>query len=395
MSLRTLVIATLVLSVPAPVWAQQTEDELAAEAAKKAKLHYQRGTEAYSVGRYLDAIRELEEAYRLSGESVLLFNIAKSYEKLEEFPQAIRHLRDYLDLTPLLSDEDRASVETTIKSLEEKRIAALPELTIRTTPEGAKVALDEQDNIVGETPYKARIEPGQHKVYLEKEGYLSIDRPFKMPKDEPVVLDFEMKPVIEYGDIQVVADVDGARLFVDGKNVGITPYREKIRVKVGKHQVYLEKPKFHRYLVVVEIPKDRTVLVNANMKPIEPPSTWPSTVGWISLSLGAVTLGAAYTAALWANGEVPWQERPLFNDSQDYRLLADGEFWGYVGGGVLFAAGLGLLIWDGVREDPGAQEEQPPPPPLPLPEESPDGTSSSTALPDYSVRSLAPVWITF
>lgn len=382
------------LAASPPLLAQQTEDELAAEAAAKAKLHYQRGSEAYAVGRYEDAIRQLQEAYRLSGESVLLFNIAKAYDRLGDFPNAIRHFRDYLDLTPGISDEDRAGVEATIKELEDKRVAALPELTVRTVPEGAKVFLDEPDKQVAVTPWKTRMEPGQHKVYLKLDGYLGEERPFTMPKDEPMVIDFELKKVIEYGDIQVVADVDGARLFVDGKNVGITPYREKIRVKVGKHQVYLEKPKFHRYLVVLEVPKDRTVLVNANMKPIEPPSGVPSTLGWISVSAGSVALIGAYVAALWANGEVPWQERPMFNDSELYQTLADGEFWGYVGGGSLWAIGLTLLIYSAVREDPAEQEEQAPP--LPLPEEGqPDGAAPAVSPPDFTVRGWAPLRITF
>jgi len=356
-------------------------DDPAAEAAKKAKLHYQRGSEAYSVGRYAEAIKELEEAYRLSGESVLLYNIAKSYEKLGEYEEAVRHYRDYVDLTPTVSEEDRKEVERTIKELEEKRVAALPELTVRSTPEGATLYLDEKDKVAGTTPYKARIEPGQHKIYLEKKGFLPVEHPFKMPADEPHVVDLTLQQVIEYGKIRILSDVDGARVFVDGKNVGITPYREPVTVKVGKHQVYLEKPKFHRFLVVVEVAKDRTVMVNANMQAVEPRSKVPARLGWTGVIVGTITLAGAYVCSAWANGLMPWQPRPVFNDAELFLWLYNGEIWGYVGGGVLFAGGLSLLIYDGVREEPKADEAPPPPPPAPPAA--------------FDVRSVAPLVVTF
>ena len=341
-------LLSLVLAWPTGAGAQGG----GAAAAEKAKRHYQKGSEAYSVGRYEEAIKELEEAYRLSGESILLYNIAKSYEKLGKWEEGARHFRDYLDLTPTIPEADRAEVERSIKELERKRLESLPELTIRSTPEGAKVFIDEKTKIAGQTPMKARLEPGTHKLYIEKKGFEPLEKTLEMRPGQPLVLDFELRPVEEFGEVQVVADVDGARIFLDGKNIGISPFRETAKVKVGKHQVILEKQGFYRYLVTVEVPKGRIALVNANLRELESQSEAPATLGWTGVIVGSFSLIGAYVAGAWANGLVPWTPRAPFDDTDEYHLLAQTELWSYVAGGSLWGIGLTLLIYDGVREPP-------------------------------------------
>lgn len=339
----------------------------ASTAVDRAKRHYQRGSEAFDVGRFDEAIKELEESYRLSGESVLLFNIAKAYEKLGNLEEAIRHYRDYVDLTGNLSEEDKAEVAKTVEELERKRRDSLPELTIRTRPEGAKVYIDTKARVAGQTPFSDKFEAGEHQMWVELKGFEVIKKQIKLEKDgKPLVLDFELVTIEEFGDIQIVANTSGTLIFLDGKNIGITPLGDAQKVKVGKHTVHMERADYYHYDVEVHVPKGRTALVNAQMTKIEPLSKAPGRLGWTGVILGTVAMVGAVVAGSYANGGFTFaQDRPLYNDTDEFRTFEQTEFWSWIGGSVMLAGGVTSLIYDGIRVPP--QADKPPTEAIPAP----------------------------
>lgn len=370
----TTLLLSLILLSPGSSWAQVGDEDKPARpaagtpsAVDRAKRHYQRGSEAFDVGRFDEAIKELEESYRLSGESVLLFNIAKAYEKLGDLEEAIRHYRDYVDLTGNLSDEDKAEVAKTVQELETKRRDSLPELTIRTRPEGAKVYVDTKARVAGQTPFSDKFEPGEHTLWVELKGFEEVKKEIKLEKGgKPLVLDFELVTIEEFGEIQIVANTSGARIFLDGKNIGITPLGDAQKVKVGKHKVHMERDEYFHYDVEVHVPKGRTALVNAQMTKIEPLSKAPGRLGWTGVILGSVAMVGAVVAGAYANGAFEFaQDRPLYNDTDEFRTFEQTELWSWVGGSVLMAGGITGLIYDGIRVPP--QADKPPPEAIPAP----------------------------
>ncbi len=366
---------SLIVLSPASSWAQVGDEDQPAQpaapaqpsAVDRAKRHYQRGSEAFDVGRFDEAIKELEESYRLSGESVLLFNIARAYEKLGNLEEAMRHYRDYVDLTGNLSEEDKAEVAKTVAELEKKRRESLPELTIRTRPEGAKVYVDTKARVAGQTPLSDKFEPGEHQIWIELKGFEEIKKNLKLEKGgKPLILDFELVTIEEFGDIQIVANTSGARIFLDGKNIGITPLGDAQKVKVGKHTVHMERDEYFHYDVEVHVPKGRTALVNAQMTKIEPLSKAPGRLGWTGVILGSVAMVGAVVAGTYANGGFEFaQERALYNDTDQFHTAEQAELWSWIGGGVLMAGGVTGLIYDGIRIPP--QADKPPPDAIPAP----------------------------
>lgn len=71
-----------------------------------AKAHFIRGAAFYETGQYLLAHDEFAEAYRLSRLSDMLFNLARTEEKLDRLDEAIEHLEAYL-LAPQVPDRDQ------------------------------------------------------------------------------------------------------------------------------------------------------------------------------------------------------------------------------------------------------------------------------------------------
>jgi tetratricopeptide (TPR) repeat protein len=86
---------------------------------KAAIDHYQRGRKWYLVGRYREALTELKIALEYDRSSPdLLYNVARVYENLGEFDQAIEYYQRYLERVPSAAVEERDRTEKTIRRLQ-------------------------------------------------------------------------------------------------------------------------------------------------------------------------------------------------------------------------------------------------------------------------------------
>jgi hypothetical protein len=107
--MRTLLVS-LVLSCVSPL---AHADDL-----EKARAYFQAGVDAYDQSKYEVALREFQHSHALSHNPALYFNMAACEEHLDHFQAASLLLRQYLIEKP--DAEDRAKVETRIKTLEER-----------------------------------------------------------------------------------------------------------------------------------------------------------------------------------------------------------------------------------------------------------------------------------
>jgi Tetratricopeptide repeat len=104
-------LAAVLLAAVAPAHAITEEEE-------RAKAHFLAGQSYYDQASYTDALREFNEAYRISKRPALLYNLARCHEALEQLPEAVQMLQRYLEEDPTTSD--REAVETRIRNLKER-----------------------------------------------------------------------------------------------------------------------------------------------------------------------------------------------------------------------------------------------------------------------------------
>jgi tetratricopeptide (TPR) repeat protein len=115
--LTTVVAAALIFGpVPGTVWAQDSDttrqvEELSGKAAS-----------AYKKGDYEQAIELFQQAYELQAVPNLLFNIAKVYEKLEKWDEAIANYRKFVTAPDADSSAREIALER-IDQLEEAQRA--------------------------------------------------------------------------------------------------------------------------------------------------------------------------------------------------------------------------------------------------------------------------------
>jgi hypothetical protein len=120
MRILTLIAVIALWLVPAPAFAQETEDP---EITNQAKLHFKAGQEAYASGKYDTAIKELKRAYVLKRIPAILMNIAMTYRKTKDYEMALYFYRKFLAEAPA-DDKMRSKVEQEVTEVEQERIAA-------------------------------------------------------------------------------------------------------------------------------------------------------------------------------------------------------------------------------------------------------------------------------
>jgi tetratricopeptide (TPR) repeat protein len=96
------------LAVPVAV-AQESEDE------QQARIHFEAGRLHYAKGRFEEAGREFRQAYELSGNSALLYNMFLAYRDADRLPQAVEALASYLEEVP--DQSNRAGLEARLRTM--------------------------------------------------------------------------------------------------------------------------------------------------------------------------------------------------------------------------------------------------------------------------------------
>lgn len=73
-----------------------------------------------------------------------------------------------------------------------------------------------------------------------------------------------LNPVIEYGNVKVISNVSGAKIFLDGNNTGkITP--DTLKTTVGNHTIELVKENYDTTNISINVLKNTEINVTANL----------------------------------------------------------------------------------------------------------------------------------
>lgn len=336
------------------------------------------GRKAYARGDYEGAIPEFQAAFEIKATTGALYNIAKCYEKMARYEEAIDYYQRYIDLDPKVSDAD--DVKATIKRLTLEIKSKFKDLNVSSDPPGADIYLDDRNTgLVGQTNFRFKVTPGPHIVFVDANGFEPVKRDFIMPDDKDLALDFKMTKLENVGFLEIKVNQDGARIFVDGAIVGLSPYKEKKALTAGAHQVQVELPPlFERSTLSVNVIRDQTLPVAIELVKYDAPisddtlSKWGRNfllIGLISGTLGLVgpfayqkivlhrspyeQLGpAALSGDKFYRGPIADENSPDFRKDPTHRTLSDIQFWSVVGGSVFVAGGVAFYVYKFARTTP-------------------------------------------
>jgi tetratricopeptide (TPR) repeat protein len=279
-----------------------------ADALKKAQSAFDQAQLEFLQGKYDDAARSFQDAYDARPFPSFLYNVAATFHtkgKKESDPvayqKAIDTYRKYLTADP--QAPDKAKVEKAIGVLEAeiKRIKDQPAGTgtgtgsattgtpatppapseevnklevkvrglvvIESEPSNATIYLDDKrKGAFATTPWSGTLE-GDHKVILEKRGYVVVEKTISADPTKLFVLSGAMAPANFLGWVEITSNVPGADIFIDDKSVGAvgkTPLSQNL--SKGKHTFWISADGYDEVRQEVDVIANEVTPIKATLK---------------------------------------------------------------------------------------------------------------------------------
>ena len=318
----------------------------AASDAARADALTGQAKDAYRSGKFADALNLFELAFAAAARPALLYNIARTQEKLARYQQAIAYLKRYLELYRQQNGgadpANLADVQNLIETMRRRGYTSLPKVNIESRPPGALVTRASDGASLGSTPLTLHLPPGRHKLRLQLTRFLPMDAVVNVPESGQANFVFTLNTHQERAALSVWCNIRQVKIAIDGRVVAMTPLADRIDVRPGRHQVTLSRDGYGTREDVVEIPANRELHVRYLMQALKGSTGWRSAVGWPLLAAG---VGGV------AGGVVSWTKAEQFyTGTIDFKYWQDWQNIGYGAGGATAAVGLGFVLWDALRD---------------------------------------------
>lgn len=190
-----LLVALLGVGSPSAALAQGTTENA------EARVYFEEGNRLYTeasrapepqrtallqraLGAYVDSLQIVRSRNAL-------FNAAIVLGELGRYDEAFNYFGQYLEVEGL-SAQDREEAMRRRDALR-SQIAVL---RVRTEPQGALLWIDRKDLAPrGETPIELALPEGEHRLFIEKEGYVPLERTETMVRGQTVIAELALSPL--------------------------------------------------------------------------------------------------------------------------------------------------------------------------------------------------------
>ncbi|HZS35676.1 MAG TPA: PEGA domain-containing protein [Polyangia bacterium] len=227
MPTRFLVTLAIVLAAPSPA---RADDDAEASA------RYEAGQKFYGQGAFEDAIAAYEAAYKLKPHPNALYSIAQAYERLLDYGKSVEYFERYLKEAPP-DAADRVIVINRLRAL--RNLPA--RVSVTTIPEHVHAAIEGGgQRLEAETPAMFKVPAGDYQIALDQPGWEEERHDVHADLGQPYFYQYRLKRSTSM--VSIFTRPRGARVFVDDKLMGETPFADAI--EVGKHRLLLEHPDY-------------------------------------------------------------------------------------------------------------------------------------------------------
>lgn len=155
-------------AAPTVLWAQEEQQEEEGSSGDALSL-LRAGNDAFEAGQYMEAYDYYSQAYELFPESTILYRMGQSAQELLRIRVAISHYEAYLET----ADDEERKARINDELLPALRAQIPATVTVATEPEGAiaYLVMNKQEIYLGPTPDKFEVYPGQVEILVRLEGY--------------------------------------------------------------------------------------------------------------------------------------------------------------------------------------------------------------------------------
>jgi outer membrane receptor protein involved in Fe transport len=232
------------------------------DVADEADLQFNLGAEAYQHGDYKSALEHFLASNRLVANRNVEFNIARTYERLQKYPDAfrwyVRALEGESDVTT------RERIEAALRAMS-PNVAVL---RVETDPPGAKVFLDRKDlGERGSSPQRLGLSPGRYTIIAELPGYEDAhSAPTELRLGEEARVTLKLVRIL--GTVRVEGAA-GAQIRVDTEDAPPACTAPcDVAVPPGRHTLFASRTGVQTATMLVDVGPRAVVAVRPQIVPL-------------------------------------------------------------------------------------------------------------------------------
>jgi outer membrane receptor protein involved in Fe transport len=232
------------------------------DVADEADLQFNLGAQAYQKADYLGALEHFLASNRLVANRNVEFNIARTYERLQKYPDAFRWY-----VRALAGENDPATRER-IEAALRGMAGNVAVLKVETDPPGARIFLDRKDlGERGSSPQRLGLGAGRHRVIAELAGYEDAESP---PVDvrlgEETHLALRLARIL--GTVRVEG-AEGSQVRLDSEDAPVSCVAPcDVAVPPGRHTLFAGRPGVQTATVLIDVSPRAVVTVRPQIIPL-------------------------------------------------------------------------------------------------------------------------------
>jgi hypothetical protein len=272
---------------PEPVGpAQSTPSSLGDSLQGSAKEAYESASLLLRNNDFAGAITKFQQAYDLSKDPRLLYDMAVCHKSLHAYARMKTLLERYEREAGVRMPVDaRARVDAALAAI--AKLVGAVKLSV--LPDGATVLLDGAP--LGTTPLAepAVVDLGMHTLSIHKEGYEPVEQPVDVAGGSVADLKVTLAPAGARLAELVVKTDEAATVGIDGRIGATGRYQEKL--PPGSHTIRVIEPGKISYQADVELRPGETRTMDVTLQDEKHTVSWPLIAGGVALVAAAVVGG--------------------------------------------------------------------------------------------------------
>jgi outer membrane receptor for ferrienterochelin and colicins len=293
--------------------------------ADEAELQFQLGLAAYQAADYTSALEHFLASNRLVPNDNVVYDIARTYERLGRPADAYRY---YVDaLAGDASDETMLGIAESVAILTPQ----LAIVDVETDPQGATIYVDRRDlGSVGQGPRSLALEPGTHTIFADVPGYRPAESaPFEVAIGQRVTVRIHLDRIV--GHVAVTGD-SGSTVRVDSEAAAsscTTPCA--LELQPGPHILYFAREGFREAPRQITVTAGAISTVEATLEALVGSLLVTAdesnarvevddrTVGFTPAVVSGLSVGV-HTVRVTATGYEPYEEEVTIEESEQTEL---------------------------------------------------------------------------
>ena len=274
----------------------------AADKLADARLHFQQGVALYQDHNYDAALAEFQGAYAASNEPIVLYNMGLTFKALFRYGDAVATLDHYLKESVARNEAVTPERRTEVEGIIAEMKSLLAAVTIVVQPPQATVRVDGRAVGLG-IDGVVQLAAGTHAIDASQTDYSSDRRDITVVAGVPQTVSFKLTPIPHSGHVKINAAQAGARVAVDGRDLGAAPI--DVELGAGGHHLQVTAPGFatNSSELAVAAGQSRHMMITLELPP--PPPVNPFYQRWWFWGGVAVAAAVAGTILFWPHTQGP------------------------------------------------------------------------------------------